>query len=85
MGRVIVLRLSLMLKGMSLTVDLYIRRFTLSWLCTTEVNYNQVKHLKVKDDPSSGWSVISCYDGTEICAASGTEMLRIFGLAMSRD
>jgi hypothetical protein len=70
---------------MSLTVDLYIRRFMLSWLCITGVDYNQVKHLKVKDDPSSGWLVTSCYDGTEICAASGTEMLRIFSLAMSHD
>lgn len=85
MGRVSVLRLSLTLKCTSLTVDPYVRRFTLSWLCITEVSYSQLKHLQVKDNPSSDWSVTSCYDGTEICAASGIEMLRIFGLAMSHD
>ncbi|KAI9860489.1 MAG: hypothetical protein M1813_006148 [Trichoglossum hirsutum] len=54
-------------------------RFTLNWISLTEVAFDQVKHLGVKEG-SSTWSVISCYDGTEICSASGQEMLRIFGI-----
>ena len=56
-------------------------RFDVEWLCWDEISFDLVKHLNHKEGKET--SVTRLYDGNEICASSGREMLRIFGRAIS--
>ncbi|KAI1351473.1 kinase-like protein [Xylaria sp. FL0043] len=57
-------------------------RFTLDWLCLTELPFVGVKHVPVKST-TPGFRAISCFDGTEISASSAFELLRAY-TAMER-
>ncbi|KAI0811653.1 kinase-like protein [Xylaria sp. FL0064] len=52
-------------------------RFTLDWLCLTELPFVGVKHVPVKST-TPGFRAISCFDGTEISASSAFELLRAY-------
>ncbi|KAJ3577490.1 hypothetical protein NPX13_g3077 [Xylaria arbuscula] len=52
-------------------------RFTLNWLCLTELPFAGVKHVPVKST-TPGFRAISCYDGTEISAPSAFEILKAY-------
>ncbi|KAI1273132.1 kinase-like protein [Xylaria sp. FL0933] len=58
-------------------------RFTLDWLCLTELPFVGVKHVPVKST-TPGFRAISCFDGTEISASSAFELLRAY-TAMERE
>ncbi|KAI0505472.1 kinase-like protein [Xylaria bambusicola] len=52
-------------------------RFTLNWLCLSELPFEGVKHVPVKST-TPGFRAISCYDGTEISAPSAFELLKAY-------
>ncbi|KAI0539441.1 kinase-like protein [Xylaria digitata] len=52
-------------------------RFTLNWLCLTELPFAGVKHVPVKST-TPGFRAIACYDGTEISASSAFELLQAY-------
>ncbi|KAI8622929.1 kinase-like protein [Xylariaceae sp. FL1651] len=52
-------------------------RFTLDWLCLTELPFQGVKHIPVSSR-TPGFRAIACYDGTEISAPSAFELLKAF-------
>ncbi|GAW16625.1 hypothetical protein ANO14919_060580 [Xylariales sp. No.14919] len=52
-------------------------RFTLNWLCLTELPFAGVKHVPVKST-TPGFRAIACYDGTEISASSAFELLKAY-------
>ncbi|KAI3318434.1 kinase-like protein [Xylariaceae sp. AK1471] len=52
-------------------------RFTLRWLCLTELPFAGVKHVPVKSS-TPGFRAISCFDGQEIAASSAFELLKAF-------
>ncbi|KAK5637118.1 hypothetical protein RRF57_012830 [Xylaria bambusicola] len=52
-------------------------RFTLNWLCLSELPFEGVRHVPVKST-TPGFRAISCYDGTEISAPSAFELLQAY-------
>ncbi|KAI1126258.1 kinase-like protein [Nemania abortiva] len=58
-------------------------RFTLNWLCLTELPFAGVRHVPVSSR-TPGFRAIACYDGTEISAPSALELLQAYS-ARERD
>ncbi|KAI1152794.1 kinase-like protein [Nemania diffusa] len=52
-------------------------RFTLNWLCLTELPFAGVRHVPVSSR-TPGFRAIACYDGTEISAPSAFELLQAY-------
>ncbi|KAJ8124518.1 hypothetical protein O1611_g9122 [Lasiodiplodia mahajangana] len=52
-------------------------RFTLRWLCLTELPFAGVRHVPVSSR-TPGFRAIACYDGTEISAPSAFELLQAY-------
>ncbi|KAG9239394.1 calcium/calmodulin-dependent protein kinase [Amylocarpus encephaloides] len=57
--------------------DTWRGRFTVDWLCLTEVSFDKTKTIPVSQK-SPGFRAIACYDGTEVSALSGYELLKAF-------
>ncbi|KAI0400646.1 kinase-like protein [Xylaria palmicola] len=52
-------------------------RFTLRWLCLTELPFAGVRHVPVSSK-TPGFRAIACYDGTEISVPSAFELLQAY-------
>ncbi|KXX81529.1 Serine/threonine-protein kinase 17B [Madurella mycetomatis] len=52
-------------------------RFTVNWLSHTELSFDRVKHVPVKES-TPGFRAVACYDGTEISRGSAWELLRAY-------
>ncbi|KAJ2998563.1 hypothetical protein NUW58_g282 [Xylaria curta] len=52
-------------------------RFTLNWLCLTELPFAGVRNVPVSSR-TPGFRAIACYDGTEISAPSAFELLQAY-------
>ncbi|KAK4639880.1 hypothetical protein QC761_700980 [Podospora bellae-mahoneyi] len=63
--------------------DVWQGRFTLAWLSHTELSFDLVSHVPVKET-TPGFRAIACYDGTEISPGSAYELLRVFSAAERR-
>lgn len=57
--------------------DAWQGRFTLNWLSHTELSFDRVKHVPVKES-TPGFRAVACYDGTEISRGSAWELLRAY-------
>ncbi|KAK4171416.1 putative serine/threonine-protein kinase [Triangularia setosa] len=57
--------------------DVWQGRFTLTWLSHTELSFDLVNHVPVKES-TPGFRAIACYDGTEISPGSAYELLRAY-------
>jgi hypothetical protein len=57
--------------------DVWQGRFTLEWLSFTELPFEGVKHVPVKET-TPGFRAISCFDGQEISRGSAWELLRAY-------
>ncbi|KAM7216897.1 putative serine/threonine-protein kinase [Rhypophila decipiens] len=57
--------------------DVWHGRFSLTWLTHTEISFDLVKHVPVKES-TPGFRAIACYDGTEISPGSAFEILRVY-------
>ncbi|KAK0719030.1 kinase-like domain-containing protein [Apiosordaria backusii] len=57
--------------------DVWQGRFTLTWLSHTELSFDLVKHVPVKET-TPGFRAVACYDGTEISPGSAFELLRVY-------
>ncbi|KAK0621044.1 kinase-like domain-containing protein [Immersiella caudata] len=57
--------------------DVWRGRFSLTWLTHTEISFDLVKHVPVKES-TPGFRAIACYDGTEISPGSAFEILRVY-------
>ncbi|KAK0663946.1 putative serine/threonine-protein kinase [Cercophora samala] len=57
--------------------DVWQGRFTLAWLSHTELSFDLVNHVPVKET-TPGFRAIACYDGTEISPGSAYELLRVY-------
>ena len=51
------------------------RRFDVDWLCLTEISFDKVKTIPVRQS-TPGFRAVACYDGTEISADSAFRLLR---------
>jgi hypothetical protein len=51
------------------------RRFDVDWLCLTEISFDKVKTIPVRQS-TPGYRAVACYDGTEISADSAFRLLR---------
>ncbi|KAK4183353.1 putative serine/threonine-protein kinase, partial [Podospora australis] len=57
--------------------DVWEGRFTLTWLSHSELSFDLVKHVPVKET-TPNFRAIACYDGTEISPGSAFELLRVY-------
>ncbi|KAK4225590.1 putative serine/threonine-protein kinase [Podospora fimiseda] len=57
--------------------DFWEGRFTLDWLTHTELSFDLVRHVPVRES-TPGFRAVTCYDGTEISRGSAFELLRAY-------
>ncbi|KAK4447956.1 putative serine/threonine-protein kinase [Podospora aff. communis PSN243] len=57
--------------------DVWRGRFSITWLTHTEISFDLVKHVPVKES-TPGFRAIACHDGTEISPGSAFELLRVY-------
>lgn len=60
------------------------RRFSLTWLTHTEISYDLVKYVPVKES-TPNYMAVACVDGTRISPGSAFEILRVYSAEERRE
>jgi hypothetical protein len=68
---------------LTLELSSTLRRLIVNCMSREEINYDKISHLEQRE--GCRWPVTQTRDGTEICATSGAEVMRKFGLAHHPD